>query len=110
MRLTYHAQVHIIAIKEERMAILQVRDIDDRIYENLKRISQQNKRSISQEVIHIIETYLSNPQTIKKNSTEEFLKLAGSWEDNKSAREIIAEIRNGRSTNKRFSEEHGIFD
>jgi inorganic pyrophosphatase len=92
------------------MAILQVRDIDDRIYENLKRISEQNKRSISQEVIHIIETYLSNPQTIKKNSTEEFLKLAGSWEDNKSAKEIIAEIRNGRSTNKRFSEEHGIFD
>lgn len=92
------------------MAILQVRDIDDRIYENLKRISQQNKRSISQEVIHIIETYLSNPQTIKKNSTEEFLKLAGSWEDNKSAKEIIAEIRNGRSANKRFSEEHGIFD
>ena len=94
----------------EQMAILQVRDIDDRIYENLKRISQQNKRSISQEVIHIIETYLSNPQIIKKNSTEEFLKLAGSWEDDRSAKEIITEIKKSRSTNKRFSEEHGIFD
>ena len=92
------------------MAILQVRDIDDRIYESLKRISQQNKRSISQEVIHIIETYLSDPQTIKKNGTEEFLKLAGSWEDDRSAEEIITEIRKGRSTNKRFSEENGIFN
>ena len=93
------------------MAILQVRDIDDRIYENLKRISQQNKRSISQEVIHIIETYLSDPQIQKKkNSTEEFLGLAGSWEDDRSAEEIVAEIRKGRSTNKRFSEEHGLFN
>ena len=47
------------------MAILQVRGIDDRVYENLKTISQQNRRSISQEVIHIIETYLSDPQTTK---------------------------------------------
>lgn len=92
------------------MAILQVRDIDDRIYESLKRISEQNKRSISQEVIHIIETYLSNPQIIKKNSTEEFLKLSGSWEDDRSAEEIIAKIRKDRSTNKRFSKEHGLFD
>jgi len=92
------------------MAILQVRDIDDRIYEDLKKISQQNKRSISQEVIHIIETYLSNPQIIKKNSTEEFLKLAGSWEDDRSAEEIISETRKSRSKNKRFSQEHGIFN
>ena len=92
------------------MAILQVRDIDDRIYENLKKISEQNKRSISQEVIHIIETYLSDPKIIRKNSTEEFLKLAGSWEDGRSAEKIITEIKKGRSANKRFSEEHGIFD
>ena len=93
------------------MAILQVRDIDDRIYENLKKISQQNKRSISQEVIHIIEMYLSDPQILKKkNSTEEFLRLVGSWEDDRSAEETIAEIRKGRSTNKRFSEENGIFN
>ena len=93
------------------MAILQVRDIDDRIYENLKKISKQNKRSISQEVIHIIEMYLSDPQILKKkNSTEEFLRLVGSWEDDRSAEEIVAEMRKGRSTSKRFSEEHGLFD
>ena len=92
------------------MAILQVRDIDDRIYDSLKRISRQHKRSISQEVIHIIETYLSQPQSLKKNSTEEFLKLAGSWEDNRSPEEIISEIKNGRSQNRRFGKSHGIFD
>ena len=50
------------------MAILQVRDLDDRIYENLKRIARHNKRSISQEVIHIIETYLSSPKMEKSRN------------------------------------------
>ena len=92
------------------MAILQVRDIDDRIYENLKRISGENRRSISQEVIHIIESYLSEPHKSRKNSTEEFLKLAGSWGDEREAQQIISEIRSSRTTNKRFRKENGIFD
>lgn len=92
------------------MAILQVRDIDDRIYEQLKRISSENKRSISQEVIHIIETYLSEPDKIRKNSTEEFLKLSGSWGDDREAEEIISVIRKSRTTNKRFSKANGVFD
>jgi hypothetical protein len=92
------------------MAILQVRDIDDRIYDNLKRISSKNKRSLSQEVIHIIEEYLSDPGTTRRNSTEEFLKLSGSWEDNRSAEVIISEIKKSRSENKRFGKNHGIFD
>ena len=92
------------------MAILQVRDIDDRIYENLKRISGENRRSISQEVIYIIETYLSEPHVIRKNSTKEFLNLSGSWGDDREAEEIISEIKKNRTTNRRFSKENGIFD
>ena len=92
------------------MAILQVRDIDDRIYNNLKRVSQQDKRSISQEVIYIIEAYLSQPQSRMKNSTDEFLKLAGSWEDQRSPAEIISEIKEGRSHNRRFAKNDGLFD
>ena len=92
------------------VAILQIRDIDDRIYEDLKRISRENRRSISQEVIHIIETYLSEPQKTRKNSTVEFLKLAGSWGDERKAEKIISELKNSRTTNKRFSKENGIFD
>ena len=92
------------------MAILQVRDIDDRIYENLKRISGENRRSISQEVIYIIETYLSEPQRNRKNSTEEFLNLSGNWGDERSAEKIISEIKSNRTQNRRFSKENGIFD
>ena len=97
-------------MEDKPMAILQVRDIDDRIYEDLKRISQKNRRSISQEVIHIIETYLSNPDLTARNSTEEFLNLSGSWKDRRSPERIIDEIRKSRSGSRRFKAENGIFD
>ncbi|HOF34148.1 MAG TPA: hypothetical protein PK624_01790 [Spirochaetota bacterium] len=43
------------------MAILQVRDFDDGLYSSLKSMAKSENRSISQEVISIIEKYLSNP-------------------------------------------------
>ena len=108
--LTNHAHVYQALVGRARMSILQVRDIDDRIYKHLKRLSRQNKRSLSQEVIHIIETYLTQPQITIQNSTDEFLKLSGSWEDERTAEEIAEEIRQGRSSNRRFAENNGLFD
>ena len=78
------------------MANLQVKDIDDRLYEALRALAKRENRSISQEVIMIIKKYLSNPLIIEKNSTEEFLKLAGAWEDDRSAEEIIEDIYQSR--------------
>ena len=92
------------------MAILQVRDIDDRIYDQLKKNAGKNRRSISQEVIHIIETYLSEPQKDRKNSTQEFLNLSGSWGDDRKPEEIILEMKSNRTSNRRFGKENVIFD
>ena len=41
------------------MATLQVRDIDDRVYKELKQRAKSKHRSLSQEVAYIIEEYLS---------------------------------------------------
>jgi len=92
------------------MAILQVRDIDDALYEQLKRVSQQHRRSMSQEVIHIIEAYLTEPDRTGRNATEEFLKLSGSWKDDRSAEEIATDMRHDRRKSVRFSESDGVFD
>jgi plasmid stability protein len=59
------------------MAILQVRDIDDRLYDSLKQKAQINNRSISQEVISILETYLSNPGIYNKFNSEIFEIIMG---------------------------------
>jgi len=68
---------YIINIGGDSMAILQVRDIDDRLYASLKAIAKSQNRSISQEVISIIEKYLSNPAVYKNNPTKEFIALSG---------------------------------
>jgi len=93
------------------MAILQVRDIDDRLYASLKKLAQSENRSLSQEVISILEKYLLNPALFKNNPTREFLSLSGSWADDRTADEIIDDIKKKtRRNSKRFGVEDVVFD
>ena len=82
------------------MAVLQVRSIEDDLYEALGRRAAMDNRSISQEVITIIKDFLSKPAATSAPDAE-VLKLAGSWSDDRSAKEIVKEIRSARKT-KRF--------
>ena len=93
-----------------KMAILQVRDIDDRLYSSLKLKAKNENRSVSQEVISIIEKYLSNPALFAGNPTKEFISLSGSWDDNRKADEIISSIKQSRSKSGRFDKNNVIFD
>ena len=92
------------------MAILQVRDLDDRLYASLKAIAKSENRSISQEVISIIEKYLSNPSVYNGNPTREFIALSGAWDDDRSADEIIDSIKKSRKNSGRFKKENVILD
>jgi hypothetical protein len=92
------------------MAILQVRDIDDRLYSSLKNLAKSENRSLSQEVISILEKYLSNPVIFKNNPTREFLSLSGSWADDRTADEIAKDIRKNRRNSKRFEAQNVLFD
>jgi plasmid stability protein len=92
------------------MAILQVRDIDDRLYSTLKGLAKSENRSLSQEVISILEKYLSNPAAFGHNPTRDFLALSGSWDDSRTADEIMTDIKRSRKKSSRFSPDHGIFD
>ncbi len=88
------------------MANLQVKDINDKLYNSLKYLAKREHRSVSQEVIKILETYLQNNK-VYINNTDEFLKLAGSWDDDRSADEIMDDIKKSRTKSKRF--ENGLF-
>ena len=91
------------------MPNLQVKDIDSLLYISLKKLAKKEHRSVSQEVVKIIETYLNQPNSNNnKNMTEEFLKLSGSWDDNRSNDDIINEIYQSRNDGKRFND--GLFD
>lgn len=82
------------------MATLQVRSIDDKLYEALGRKAALENRSISKEVISIIKAYLAAPTSAHQH-TEDFLTLCGTWEDDRSPDEIIREIKKDRHSRKR---------
>jgi len=83
------------------MAILQVRDLDNRLYAVLKAVAKSENRSLSQQVISILEQYLANPAAYKGNPTREFITLCGAWEDDRSADEIIDALKNSRKNSER---------
>jgi plasmid stability protein len=92
------------------MANLQVRDINDKLYDSLKRRAELEHRSISQEVVMIIESHLNRNNLESEIQTLEFLKLSNSWKDSRSAKEIVGELRKSRSKNTRLRNVNELFD
>jgi len=88
---------------EAIMAVLQVRSMDDEMYQALGRRAKMDNRSISQEVICIIEKFLATSADQSPSTDEEALRLAGSWEDSRPTEKIAESIREARSTH-RFQE------
>ncbi len=91
------------------MAVLQVRGIDDQLYSALGALASRESRSISQEVISILQAYLSRANVSSKNSTDAFLDLAGSWEDGRTANELANELRKNRISRRRFKGGADVF-
>ena len=93
------------------MATMQVKSMDDQLYKSLKIKAKANNRSLSQQVVMIIKEYLSKPDQKLQHQTHEFLKLAGSWRDDRSAETIIKDITNRRSTKRfDFMDNTNVFD
>jgi plasmid stability protein len=92
------------------MATLQVREIDDRLYEFIKTSAKLQNRSISQEVITILQNYCTSSQKRRNNATEEFLALTGAWFDDRDEQVIVDDIRSNRNNSPRFGANSGIFD
>ena len=80
------------------MAILQIKGIDDALYARLRQMAAADHRSISQEVLHLIEEYLTRQehQPVTATSARALLALAGSWDDERGADEISAAVRAAR--------------
>jgi len=87
-------------IQEVTVAILQVRNMDDALYEALKRRAAMENRSLSQEVIEMVQRYLSSPDLATACPDDAVLNLAGTWADERSAKEIVADIRKHRATRR----------
>ena len=85
------------------MATLQVKGVDEDLYKALGARAKRDNRSISQEVITLIQDFLAHPGGSAEEATRAFLALCGSWNDTRTAREIARSIRTRRRGGKRFS-------
>jgi len=93
------------------MATMQGKSMDDQLYNALKIKAKADNRSLSQQVVMIIKEYLSKPGQKNQHQTNEFLKLAGSWKDDRSAEKIIQDIKNRRSKKRfNFMDNTDVFD
>ena len=84
------------------MATMQIKSMDDQLYDALKIKARADNRSLSQQVVMILKDYLSKPDKRAQHQTDEFLDLAGSWKDDRSAEKIIQDIAKRRSS-RRFN-------
>jgi plasmid stability protein len=92
------------------MATLQVRDIDGRLYESLRRKAARDHRSLSQEVVKMLEEGMQRTVSEHAGTTEAFLALSGSWKDRRTASAIAADLRKSRADSARFGVDRVVFD
>jgi len=88
------------------MANLQIKGIDDNLYERLKAIAASENRSVSQQVLFLVKSYLAKGKAIDEMKTpaQVLLELSGSWDDRRSSEEIIREIKKGRKSSRKLKE------
>ena len=86
------------------MANLQIKGIQDDLYERIKEMAASENRLIGQQVLYLIKQYLANKGTsqAKKSPAQVLLDLSGSWEDNRDADEIVSNIKRGRKNSAKL--------
>jgi len=86
------------------MANLQIKGIDNDLYNELKRIAAEENRSLSQQTLFLVKEYIAKRQRIRgtKSPGQVLLDLSGSWKDDRKPEEIVSEIRKARKNLKKF--------
>ena len=86
------------------MANLQIKGIDDKLYDTIKKLAASENRSVSQEILFLVKEHVAKrKQTVAiKTPAQVLLDLSGSWVDNRSANAIITEIKATRRNSRKL--------
>ena len=86
------------------MANLQIKGIDDDLYNDIKKLAASQNRSVSQQTLTLIKQYLSKQHQIEKSKSpiQVLLDLSGSWDDERPAEKIIMDIKKDRKNSKKL--------
>ncbi len=88
------------------MANLQIKGIDEKLYDQIKKMAAGEHRSISQQVLFLVKSYIARKGSVQniKTPAQILLDLSGSWEDEKSAEIIVGEIKKARKQSKKYDQ------
>ena len=88
------------------MANLQIKGIDDGLYAQIKLMASRENRSISQQILFLVKTYMTKKHFVSnsKPPAQVLLELAGSWKDPRPADQIVDDIRNARKSSKKLAD------
>ena len=88
------------------MSNLQIKDIDEGLYQELKNAAADENRSVSQQVVFVIRNYLAQRKSRQNTETaaQTLLEMAGSWDDPRPAEEIVNEVKASRQSSRKLSE------
>ena len=80
------------------MANLQIKGMSDDFYAEIKALAGSENRSVSQQILFMTKEYLSKKHKIRaaKMPAEVLLELSGAWEDDRTAEEIVADLKHSR--------------
>lgn len=86
------------------MANLQIKNIDDALYAQIKNLAASENRSVSQQVLFVMKSHLSKRKQSRviKTPAQTLLELSGSWNDEKEPEEIIKIMKQARKNSKRL--------
>jgi hypothetical protein len=88
------------------MANLQIKGIDDKLYDTIKKLAASENRSVSQEVLFLVKEHVAKrKQTAAvRTPAQVLLDLSGSWTDDRNADTILAGIKAARKGSRKLSE------
>jgi hypothetical protein len=91
--------------RTEQMANLQIKGMDDELYNSLKDLAASENRSISQQVLFLLKRYLGSKHQFQKIKTpaQVLLELAGSWEDVRSSEKIMKDLKKYRKNSQKLA-------
>ena len=88
------------------MANLQIKGIEDLLYAEIKGLAAAENRSVSQQILFLVKEYMAKKNHLDtlKTPAQVLLELSGSWQDDREAEQIIAEIKRARKGSKKLAE------
>jgi hypothetical protein len=88
------------------MANLQIKGIEDELYEELKKMAAEENRSVSQQALFLVKEYLARKGQLRtlRTPAQILLDLSGSWEDNRNSAKIVTQIKKARRNSKKLEE------